>query len=451
MKRGKRCAFVCVLLGVVLVFGCGVSYAAEKTKLIMWHTWDLPGEPLEVIAAEFEKDHPNVEVELFSMPLEAAMEKAMTALAAGTGADIVTTNNAESGMGAMVRAGLIHNLDPYSEKYGWRESLFSEGVYRTITYAEKGTILGKGHLYGLAPCGEFVAIFYNRNAFTKIGAEIPNTLEELERILAKIKAKGDVPVMLGNLDRWPIHHAFGPLQHVMIWHDFQSRNPQDDLYTQARGYDVENYKKIFDTYTEAAEVLEKWVREGYFVKGFSGLTYDSSVKLFCSGKGDLYMGGTWLAGDFMDAEEEVGVFPWPPAAKDEGMPLHVGSCFTPVGISKASKYPDLAAEFLNFLFTSDFAQQKLVERNMLPSRVPARVEGEDVNLLYREIIGIWNRINTENKMGYYIGYESPTFFDTACSAGQELAGLKITPEQFTRKLMDDYQEWLKELKELRGE
>src|SRR5207244_4539321 len=69
-----------------------------------------------------------------------------------------------------------------------------------------GTRSGRGVLhtpvYGVPYDLAAVAVLYNKALLRKLGLAIPRTVAELERVIARVKSGGLIPLGLGNADGW---------------------------------------------------------------------------------------------------------------------------------------------------------------------------------------------------------------------------------------------------------
>ncbi len=189
--------------------------------------------------------------------------------------------------------------------------------------------------------------------------------------------------------------------------------------------------------------MQDWVRKDYFIEGFSGLAGSDDLALFKAGKTAMFIQGSWYSTDIAESGIEAGLFPFPPYEKGEDIPPQVGGITTPVGINKYSDKPDLAAELLNILLTSDKTVQMQKERSVLPARVPVSLEGIKEGTLFHDMITTWNRINESGNVAHFLDWTTPTMWDTLAEAGRNLMASKITPDEFVKLLDADYREWQK--------
>lgn len=434
---------VAILLVTFLAFA-PFTTAQDKITLKMWD--DYHGEdrsPIVKAAIEqFEENHPNVEIERTVRPLKDITAMVIPALSAGRGPDIVLVNAGEQMMGPLVRGGYLVNLDPYAEQYGWTKKLLSPSLWNRPRYSSDGTIMGTGNLYGVAFDGQLVGVYYNKEMFNDLGLEVPQSIAEFEEVCEKIREAGIAPIAFSGLKDYRFFHLYAEVQASVMSHYIGADAAQDYLDDIVLNW---NARRTFVNAAneEAAAMIQDWVKRDFFIEGFAGLAGSDDLALFIAGKTAMFIQGSWYSTKIAGSDIEAGLFPFPPYEEGEKLPPQVGGITTPVGISIYSDYPDLAAEFLNILLTSDTTAQMQKERSVLPARVPVSLEGIEEGTLYYDMLTTWNRINEAGNVAHFLDWTTPTMWDTLAKAGRKLMALKITPEELVKLLDADYREWQK--------
>lgn len=404
--------------------------AAEAT-LVVWDQFyrGAESEVIDTLNAEFEAAHPGVKIERVSKVLDDLNTTIKLAMSEADGPDVSQVNQGMGDMGAMVQAGLLLPLDDYAAQYGWNER-FSASVNSRNSFTEDGKSFGQGNLYGVSPTAEVVGVYYNKQKFEENGWTVPTTWTEFEQLLADIKAAGEIPIAFGNLDGWNGIHEFSAVQHVLVSGD----------YINDFVYGVNDVS--FDTpeNQQAAETMQEWVQAGYFTDGFMGIGYDDVTVLFKSGEGVLTITGSWLAGELVGGEFDFGFFLVPQETADEPQ-LAIGGVGIPYAIRKTTRYPDLAAEYVDWMVSP-----RAAELWAQASFVPAMPLSEDTQIeegtLFADTVAAWNRINEDNGVGHYIDWATPTFYDTIVAELQKLYGMQSTPAEFTAAVQADYAAFL---------
>lgn len=153
-----------------------------KGTVTFWNTYS-PDE-LKVIQQQvipaFQKKYPGVKVTNLTLPYDGTFTKLVTAIAAGTGPDVV-----RSDIIWVPQLANLHGLEPL-DKYKWfpatRRSVFT-GPLKTNYF--------KGHYYGLPLDTNTRVMFYSKAMFKDAGiSRPPATTKEMLADCAKIKALG---------------------------------------------------------------------------------------------------------------------------------------------------------------------------------------------------------------------------------------------------------------------
>ncbi len=423
----------------VFVLFLGVVLAREVKVLEIWDTYTEPNRQPVVEAAieQFLQKYPDWQVKRTARPLEDMKTAVMAALAAGVGPDVVLVNNGEHMMGPMVRAQQIVNLDPYAEKYGWTEKLFSPSLWNRAKYTLDGKQFGEGSIWAVGLDAELVGVYYNKDLLAELGLSLFGSVAELEEIMDKVKGTGHTPLAVGVLDDWQFFHLYGALQHATLAHEMGADAAQeylDDLVIRTKA--ERTWKESGNV--EAAKRLQEWVKKGYLVDGFSALGGDDALQVFLAGDVAFFLQGSWYSSNIAQADFEAGFVLFPPFVKGGDIPPQIGGMATPLGISAHSPHPGMAAEYLDFLAASDRTVELQLNLRVLPARVPALLENIPENTLYYDLLVAWNEVNRVNRVGHYLDWTTPTMWDTLGEAGRNLLLLRSTPEELVEKVEADY-------------
>src|SRR5665648_632326 len=256
---------------------------------------------IEALNKSFHEKYPNITIKRNAQSFEDLAKTLRLALSGPDAPDVVESNNSRSQMGAFVGAKQIVSLEPYAKAYGWRNR-FPASVTKLSSYSADAKTFGSGDIYGLPQMGEIVGVYYNKKKLAALGLRVPKTWSEFNKQLATIKGSGETPLMLGDLEKWPAIHVFGPIQ--------GAHTPAAEVQKLALGNPGGTWTDPQNT--AAATELSGWVKAGYFNKDVNGSKYDDMVAKFGSGTGVFLM-----AGHFSRSPSMSGVSP---------LPLMVASC-----------------------------------------------------------------------------------------------------------------------------
>lgn len=380
-------------------------------------------EQIEKLNAAFQAKYPNVKINRVSQSFDDLAATLRLALTGDDAPDVVQANNGRNTMGAFVAAGQLIPLNDYAEAYGWKDR-FSPSILKFSTYSADAKVFGEGNIYGLPQMGEVVGVFYSKKKLAELNLEVPKDWAAFDAALAAAKAAGETPLMLGNLDKWPAIHVFGPLQGSTV--------PADQITALALGNAGATWKTPENE--AAAQTLQDWEKKGYFNKGVNGADYDAVWQKMTKGEGVFLIGGSWLAADMGAAMgDDLGFFV---PANAAGRYATTGGTGLPFAVTSASKHPDVAAAYIDFLTTDD-AMKILAETGNLPVNQTTQLAGTTTGAL-SEVFAEFGKVSTSGDVLPYLDYATPTFSDTLGSALQGLIDGKLTPAAFTDALEADY-------------
>jgi raffinose/stachyose/melibiose transport system substrate-binding protein len=384
---------------------------------------------IEELNKQFHAKYPNITIDRHAQSFDDLQKTGRLVLTGPDAPDVIEANNSRSQMGSFVTAGQLANLDPYAEAYGWRDR-FPESVLKLSSYSTDGKSFGSGSLFGLPQVGEVVGFYYNKAKLQKLGLTVPTTWAELEAQLPTIKSGGETPLVLGNLEKWPAIHVFGPIQ--------GAHTPSDEITNLALGNvggDWTNANNV-----AAATELQDWVKAGYFNSDVNGAAYDDVVGKFAKGTGVYFLGGSWNTATLDPAmKDNVGFFAPPPTDASAG-PATTGGTSLPFAVTSASKNQDAAAAYINFL-TSDDAMKVIAAKGNLP--VLHASELAPSTGVGKEVYAAYELVTTKGHLLPYLDYATPTFSDTLGAALQDLIAAKKTPQEFAAALQKDYGNFIK--------
>ena len=406
-----------------------VTTDATKLGAVTLLVWDQEvrgGQAAQMaeLIKEFEAKYPNIKIKRVSRSFDDLKTTLRLALSGNEPPDVVEANNGRSDMGEFVKAGQLRPLDSYAKAYGWA-ARYPKSVLQYSSYSPDGKTFGEGNLYGLPQVGETVGVFYNKKKLAVAGVQPPTTWAELQASLATLKGKGEVPLVLGNLEKWPAIHVFGTVQ--------GRTTPAETIKALAFGRSGATWKSPENL--EAAQTLVDWVDKGYFNKGVNGQDYDPAWQAFTKGTGVYLIAGTWLQADLQKAMGADVGFMLPPGAAAGDKPVATGGTGLPFAITTKSKNPDAAAAYINFITSKD-AMAVLAKTGNLPiADTSTQVVAGG---LQKDVFTSFGAIVEKDGLVPYLDYATPTMYDTIGAALQDLLAKKATPDQFLDRLEKDY-------------
>ena len=155
------------------------------------------GEVLSQLIAGYEKEHPDIHVEVQQIPWTAAHEKLLTAYVGDATPDIAMLGN--TWVPEFVALNALEPLDPYANGSGEvRRSDFFEGIWKTNVV--------NGKTYGIPWYVDTRLIFYRSDILAKAGyTQFPTTWADWIAAMKKIKAQmsdRQFPMLMPT-NEWP--------------------------------------------------------------------------------------------------------------------------------------------------------------------------------------------------------------------------------------------------------
>ena len=298
----------------------------------------------EALGAEFMRQHPNVDIEYRKDMFANLLENLPRVLASDDPPDIARVTSVHE----HAASGLLLNLDPYAEAYGW--DAWPQSIQSQARVGEDG-YRGSGSLYGLGLGYEIIGVFYNKALADQIGmAAPPETLGEMDAYLAAAKEAGIQPIIGTNM---PIAGT-----HIVLNMVLNQYVDKDDLsaWIFLQPGAVFNSPEAL----AAAEHFNGWVEAGYFQPDVNAIDYATHMGQFIDGEGLFQFNGNWESANLGEQMgDNVGFFLVPPLeAGDPHVAMSVATLF---GVAARSANPDTAAFFLNWVHTDPEARRIIVE------------------------------------------------------------------------------------------
>ena len=440
------------LLGVVVLAaftllaavtaGAYAGRQATTTTLTMW-SYDNqdPGlEPvLKQLSKDFEKSHPGVKINLVFKDFNSLVGTVPRALASGSGPDVTEGNQGYQTDAQLVKAKLILPLTKYVKKYGW-DKLYAPSTWGMFRWTPDGKSFGKGPVWGIAQTGQNVVAFYNKKKLRQAGFnpnKMPGTFAGFDKLLGRLRTKlpdGEPVIMEGNKEGYGFIHLFGG-----IWG--ASVKP-----TAVRNWIYHVPGSRYDTpgTIKALAKLQQWGKAGYFNDDFNALGYDASATDFAKGNGVFWIGGDWDSTIIKTGlgAANVGVMPIPPGPS--GQWASIGGLSGPWHISAKTKYPDLGAEWLNYVITSSRAKALMYGQQQIPSDRRAKAPKGDAYLA--QVGKAFQLVANDDGLLLYTDWASPSMYTTLQNQFQLLLAGRTTPAGMAKAVQDDWAKFDKTLR-----
>ncbi len=397
--------------------GDGASY---------WYLTGQPGEGIRKNTVDrWNAAHADEQIATTTFQNDAYKQKIKTAIGAGEGPTIIWGWGG-GGLRSYVDAGQVEDLTSWFDgQTALKDKLFPS-AFGAATIDDK--------IYAM-PCETVqpIVLFWNKRVFDKVGAEPPQTWEDIKALVPTFNDAGIAPFSLGGQSRWT----------NMMWLEF--------LFDRIGGPDVFNgvLEGTPDAWSNPDAVralteMQDFIKAGGFVKGFSSITADSNADqaLLYTDKAAMMVHGAWTygsmkndGGDFVSGGN-LGWMNFPPVEGGKGDPAStVGNPGQYLSIS--SKATDAQKETAKKFFAEAVLSDEEVTEWIGAGAVPI-IKGSDSQITGDD--AEWT------KFIYDVSANAPVFaqsWDQAMSptAAEALLDniakffqLSITPEQFATNM-----------------
>lgn len=430
MAFGKRrTTFLAAALTALLcgTAACGTSGpTSTENQATAWALTGPDEQLVETSMRNWSEDRPEAVIEPQFYANDAYKQKVRTAIGAGEAPTLLTGwggGNLRDWVDADRVVDLTKDLGGHAEL----EETFLPSVLQT------GTIDGK--VYGVPYNGvQPVTLFYNKELFDQVGAEPPETWQDLMDLVPKFRDADIAPIALGGQSKWPL----------LMWESYLvGRIGGAEVFDAIAAGEPEAWSD--PAVLEANRKLQELVKAGGFVDGFGSIDTDSNadVALLYSGKAAMYLMGSWAyptiqndAPDFIeDGKLGYTTFPTVEGGKGNQADL-VGNPanFWSVSADASKEEQDAAVRYLKDGMINDSYVRSMLENGSVP---PVRGIEKQITKVSDDEYLPWM---------YSLVDEAPSFqlsWDQALDQGaaqemlnnlEQLFLRDITPEQFSANM-----------------
>lgn len=380
----------------------------------------------------FQTANPGVTVNLTVKDWASSIDTIKLVMSGDNPPDVMQGNEGWAIDGALWKAGLLMNLDPYATAFGWNDA-FPASALVVNKFTDDGKTLGQGHLVGLPPAIQYVGVFYNKKLLAQLGVTDVSTIDTKDTFLAvldKAKAAGLLPVMLGDSDKWPALHNLSLL---------------NGWYVTPQAINDWVLDKAGSTYNDAGHLqgstdFRAWMANGYFNSDALATSFTDATTRFGKGQSVFFITGTWALGDVEKAlGDDAGFMLFPAGAS--GTHAAVGGYSLPFTISAKTKYPDCAASFLNYVTASPEA----ITAQIAAGRPSATLAGANATIsdpLLKQMVAQYQKLTSENGLFTWEDWPTPTMLTFMESEAQLLLGGQITPQAYDEAVQANWDKFV---------
>jgi raffinose/stachyose/melibiose transport system substrate-binding protein len=286
-----------------------------------------------------------------------------------------------------------------------------------------------GKTYAVPFASQTMLVIYNKDLFDANGIAEPQTWDELMAAADKLKAAGVMPFANGTATAWQNESTFHALTASIFGRGFY-----EDLAAGKTDFNDPRYIEALAKYDE--------ITKKYFPEGFVGLDYPSAQQLFISGMAGMFAGGSFELAAFeaQNPNLHMGIFAAPGLkAEDEKL----ASIYYDGGyaVNAASKNPEAALKFANFLASHEFGQ---AFANGLKNISP--IPGVTFDSPILQEVADLNKTAIPYIMFVHFRYAEPSGSTVLQSEIQKMSAGQQTPEGVGKVVTDSLAAWYEPFK-----
>ncbi|MBZ4644573.1 MAG: ABC-type sugar transport system, periplasmic component [Clostridia bacterium] len=437
---------IVIVSSMLLTFaGCGVK-KSEKTEpesgkqsvdgkkepvkltFINYFVRDnLDGNGKAFVAAmeKYKADNPNITIEEEILSHDAYETKIKTLAAANELPDLFLLKG--SMLSTFIENKLINPLNDLLDKDPEWKNSFKEGVFDDFTIDDK--------IYGIPfQMMSTHAIYYNKKIFEEAGfTAFPKDWDEFKDAVTKIKAKGYVPIALGNKGKWVAESC--------ILSALGDRFTGTDWFLSIK--EKQGAKFTDPEFVNALSALQELAKMGAFNTDMNSIDNEQQRTLYYNGKAAMFFEGGWAVSQVVaDAPKEVidatelTILPAVKGGKGDSKAISGGAGWAYNMNSKLNGVKKEAAEaLLRALMNKDVAKIA-VENNAMPAVNPDSYDKSKLSPLAVKYVEL---ISNTKVVPVYDVQLTPPVIEVMNSGLQELLINVVSPEDLAKKIQTEYE------------
>jgi raffinose/stachyose/melibiose transport system substrate-binding protein len=331
-------------------------------------------ESLNELKVEFEKEYPNIKLDIQTIGGGADYGAALkTKFASGDAPDIFSN-------------GGYAEMDTWMDKL---EDLSDQPWVKDLIPLAAEPMTKDGKVYGMAMNLEGIGYVYNKDLFEKAGiTETPKTISELEEAAKKLQAINVIPFGNAYQEWWLIGN-----QGISV-----AFSQQDDVDAFIKGLNEGTTTIVGnERFKEWSNLLNLTVKYGQK----NPLTTDANTHLamFANGEIAMMQEGNWSQTliDNINPDMNIGMFPMPisdDAEKNDKLTVGIPANLV---VNKDSGSKEEAKTFLNWLVTSDMGKEYIAKKwKFIPALSTIPATPEDIGMLGADV---WEYVKADKVYG----------------------------------------------------
>jgi raffinose/stachyose/melibiose transport system substrate-binding protein len=399
----RSSAFLSLLATAALLVPVATASAARSSaapitlKLIQWNNPPAVS-AIAKINAEFQKQYPNITVQVTSVPSDQYPQ-------------IVTTRLSAKDVDLLANFALVGAPAPWTPglvKPQWQQ-FADAGLFMDLTgqpflkryypSALKNASTYKGRVISVTTGSyAYSGMFYNKTYFKQYHLAVPKTWNQLMHVAATLQSHGIAPFIAGGKSGWPL----GVVTQGILGTIYPDMTALDKgLWTGTIKY---TDPKSVEVIARSQKIFQ------YMEHGFMGVDYIGSVSQFAAGRAAMYPTGTWDGPAIETANPQLsfGYFQTPGSDNAADNAQLSGKYDLAWFVASHSQHKDAALKWLSFFSQPSIYAQYVNAVGIIPAQPDIKLTDPILKAIAPAAanlkLGADQVLRTPNKIGNYSGF-----------------------------------------------
>ena len=400
---------ILLLLETILIVKIPTAIHAESSKKVIRFTTHKSVDFMKEYVKGFERQHPDVEVEVNC--LDDYSNKLRDEIYNNTAPDVM-----------FIPEGLsLNDIQHFFMKIGRQSKL--EDKYNYLDQAVKIN----DDVYGLPSSMYLAGFVYNKKVFEKAGiTKLPTSIKDFLKDMSYIKK---------NTGKIPFYSGYSSIWGLNIWEYFSFiEMTGDEKYLNKDFTNIVNPFGIGSTHEKVYSFYYNLIKNNYCEDSIKDYSWNQAIRDLGNGNLGCMAVGSWAVSTVQDVStnpNDIGYMPFPNKInKQQYASIIADYC---IGISRNTKYPELAKEFVEYFldesnYNSDMQCISIVKGREIPEIYKAI---KNLHILQNSTVSdnLQQQFNIlEKRLNMYSGMEQKRIIESAVGLSSE-------------KLYDIYNDW----------
>lgn len=342
-------------------------------------------------------------------------QKFKLSFSSGTGYEIVYLDDLNQQV--LMEGNYLMDITEDVKERGWLDKTVSGAV-------EFNNLRTPGKYYSTAFLMAPVVVYYNKDIFNELNLEIPETVEEVEAVMAAVKEAGYIPTECGG----DFYHQILWAVEAMVLNSAPKDEVDDWYYGKACSDNVKN------AFIEAYTCIMDWYEKGYFRENFEGTKMDDVYTLFSQGQTAFVLAGDWDLSNYNNTGLNLGTFAFPGFEAGGQYMVNATDGAWALNADLNATEKEAALDFIDIFYQDEYVKKWYEGGFTIATQTD--ISDVETSELQKEIVAC----TKDTKIGFFLDNVKSGYLDFMVKETQLLTQGEHTPETLWESL---YAEWNK--------